>query len=53
MSQHKLIDVTGNVEDLMEDLVDCNKLPSPFRTKSKNTFKLYHMDRIILADKRN
>jgi hypothetical protein len=53
ISQHKLIDVTGNVDDFLKDLADCNKSPLPFKTKLKNTFKLYHMDRVILADKRN
>lgn len=51
ISQDKLIDVTGNVDDFMKDLVVSSKTPIPFVTKMKNMFRLYHMDRIRLADK--
>jgi hypothetical protein len=51
ISQNKLIDVTGNVDDFMKDLVVSCKTPIPVVTKMKNMFKLYHMDRIRLADK--
>ena len=51
ITQNKLIYVTGNVDHFMSDLVVSSKTPVPVITKMKNTFKLYHMGRIRLADR--
>jgi stearoyl-CoA desaturase (delta-9 desaturase) len=51
ISQYKLIDIEGDVDEFMNDLVLSSKKPIPLITKTKNMFRLYNMDRIRLADK--
>ena len=51
ISQYKLIDIEGDVDEFMTDLVDSSKKPIPLIVKMKNMFRLYNMDRIRLADK--
>lgn len=48
--KHKLIDITGDFDDFMTDLVESCKSHLPLWIILKSAVKLYQMDRITLVD---